>query len=289
MQLKQLLLFVSVATLLFSCQPEDVPPQSTGPLRDTTIKNLSYGADASQKIDLGLPADRTANTPLVVVVHGGGWSTGDKSELSWMINGFKQRGFAVANINYRLILNTADNYKMQLDDINGAVEFVLGKATEYSFNGQKLYIVGHSAGAHLSLCYAYTRNANGKVKAVGSMAGPTNLFSMSYYNSVVYDPILKPFLGVSLFPITSASEQRYKTCSPLFQASSAVAPTIFFHGDLDPVVNPDQATSMANTLGTLGVDKKLVTYPLTFHDWWADGTKTNNTLDELKNWFNGHP
>ena len=289
MQLKRLLLFVSIITLLSSCQPEEVPPKSTGPLTDTTITNISYGTDASQKIDLGLPADRTTSTPLVVVVHGGGWSTGDKSELSWMINGFKQRGFAVANINYRLTLNTSDNYKMQLDDINSAVEFVLGKATEYSFNGQKLYIVGHSAGAHLSLSYAYTRNANGKVKAVGSMAGPTNLFSMSYYNAVIYDPILKPFLGISLFPLTTASEQRYKACSPLFQASSTVPPSIFFHGDLDPVVNPDQSTSMVNTLGTLGVDKKIVHYPLTFHDWWSDANKANNTLDELKDWFTGHP
>ena len=36
-------------------------------------------------------------------------------------------------------------------------------------------------------------------------------------------------------------------------------------------------------LGTLGVDKKMITYPFTFHDWWTDGTKTANTMDELKN------
>jgi acetyl esterase/lipase len=291
MQKRNPVLFILIAVSLFSCEPEPInppPPPAPGPLTDTTINNISYGANASQKLDLGLPAGRTVATPLVVVVHGGGWSTGDKTELTWLLNGMKQRGFAVANINYRLTLNTPDNYKMQLDDVDSAVQFTLRQSGVYTFNGQKLYIVGHSAGGHLSLAYAYTRNANGKVKAAGSMAGPTDLFAMAYYNFNLYNPILQPFLGVPLFPSSPAATQHYKDCSPQYQATAAASPTIFFHGELDPVVNPDQSSSMFTKLGTLGVDKKLITYPFTFHDWWTDGTKTANTMDELKTWFNGH-
>ncbi len=283
-------LYVAIAISLFSCDPVPIePPPPPGSLKDTTIQNISYGTNASQKLDLGLPAGRTTATLLVVVVHGGGWSTGDKNELTWLLNGLKQRGFAVANINYRLTLNTADNYKMQLDDVDSAVQYTLRQAAVQTFNGQKLYIVGHSAGGHLSLAYTYTRNANGKIKAVGSLAGPTDLFAMSYYNSSIYNQILQPFLGVPLYPITTASEQRYKNCSPQYQATATSTPTIFFHGENDFVVLPDQSTNMYTRLGVLGVDKKIITYPLTFHDWWADGTKTANTLDELKTWFNGHP
>ncbi len=289
---KNLLLSVVVMVSLFSCEPDPIappPPPPPGPLRDTTIQNISYGANSSQKLDLGLPAGRTITTPLVIVVHGGGWSTGDKAELTWLLNGLKQRGFAVANINYRLTLNTPDNYKMQVDDVDSAVQFSLRQASIHTFNGQKLYIVGHSAGAHLSLAYTYTRNSNGKIKAVGSMAGPTDLFAMSYYNFNVYNPILNPFLGVPLFPLTVASEQRYKNCSPQYQATTTSAPTIFFHGDLDFVVTPDQSSSLFAKLGTLNVDKKIINYPLTFHDWWTDAAKTTNTLNELQAWFNGHP
>lgn len=287
-----LVLFSIVTVALFSCTPDpvDPPPNPTpGPLKDTTIQNISYGANSSQKLDLGLPAGRTSATSLVVVVHGGGWSTGDKAELTWLLNGLKQRGFAVANINYRLTLNQPDNYKMQLDDLDSAVQFTLRQASVYTFNNQKLYIVGHSAGGHLSLCYAYTRNANGKVRAAGSLAGPTDLFSMAYYNFNIYNPILQPFLGVPLFPSTPAATQRYQDCSPHYQATATSAPTIFFHGDLDPVVNIDQSTFMSGKLGTLGVDKRMITYTFTFHDWWTDGTKTANTMDELKTWFIGHP
>jgi acetyl esterase/lipase len=292
MRINSLVFLVVVAVSLYSCQPDntiDPPPPITGPLTDTTIQNISYGANSSQKLDLGLPAGRTVTTPLVVIVHGGGWSTGDKAELSWLLNGLKQRGFAAANINYRLTLTAADNYKMELDDLDSAIQFTLRLATTYTFNGQKLYIVGHSAGGHLSLCYAYTRNANGKVKAAGAMAGPTNLFSMSYYNPIVFNPILQPFLGVPLYPISTASEQRYKNCSPQYQATSTAPPTIFFHGEADFFIGPEHSTNMAFTLGTLGVDKRVVTYPFTFHDWWTEGAKTANTMDELKTWFNGHP
>lgn len=287
------LLAISILLLsLTGCQPDDIinpPPPPPGPLTDTTINNISYGANASQKLDLGLPGGRTVNTPLVVVVHGGGWSTGDKNELTWLLTGLKQRGFAVANINYRLTLNQPDNYKMQLDDLDSAVQFTLRQSSVYTFNGQKLYIVGHSAGGHLSLCYAYTRNASGKVKAAGSLAGPTDLFAMSYYNFNIYNPILQPFLGVPLFPSTPAATQRYKDCSPQYQATATVPATIFIHGELDIVITPDQSSSMHAKLGTLGVDRRIVTYPLVFHDWWTDATKTANTMEELKNWFNGHP
>ncbi|MEO7983154.1 MAG: alpha/beta hydrolase [Bacteroidota bacterium] len=293
MRINRLALILFMLITLISCQPDHtiIPtlPPPAGPLTDTTIQNISYGANATQKLDLGLPAGRTATTPLVIIVHGGGWSSGDKTELSWLLNGLKQRGFAAANINYRLALTSADNYKMELDDLDSAIQFTLRQSTQYSFNGQKLYIVGHSAGGHLSLCYAYTRNANGKVKAVSAMAGPSNLFSMSYYNPVVFNPILQPFLGVPLYPITIASEQRYKSCSPQYQVTSSSSPTILFHGESDFFITPDQSTNLAFTLGTLGVDKKVILYPFTFHDWWADGTKTANTMDELKTWFNAHP
>ena len=285
-------IFFAITTVsLISCQPGDItPPPDPTPivLKDTTIIDISYGTNTSQKFDIGLPANRTLTTPLVIVIHGGGWATGDKGELTWLLNGLKQRGFAAANINYRLTLNTADNYKMQLDDVDSAVQYTLRQAPVQVFNNQKFYIVGHSAGGHLALCYAYTRNANGKIKAAGSLAGPADLFAMSYYNFNLYNQILNPYLGVPLFPLTTASEQRYKSCSPQYQAAAASPATIFFHGEQDFVVTPDLSSSMFAKLGTLGVDKKIISYPLTFHDWWTDGNKVTNTLDELKNWFNSH-
>ena len=273
----------------YSCTPDNPPPNPSFPLVDTTLNNLSYGNDAAQKFNLGLPANRNSQTPLVVVVHGGGWVTGDKTELQFLLTGLKQRGYAVANVNYRLTTNNPDNYKMQLDDLDSAIQYCFRQASYYTFSNQKVYLVGHSAGGHLSLAMSYSRNTSGKIKAVASLAGPTDLFGLAYYNNVVYGTVLTTYLGVSLLPVTPATEQRYKSCSPQYQATATSPATIFFHGGLDPIVNPDQSNFLYARLGTLGVDRRLVSYPLTFHDWWTDNTKVNNTLDELKSWYQAHP
>ena len=100
--------FLFLFIYLSSCQPDPVNPPNTGPLRDTTLFNVPYGSDPAQKLDLGLPANRTNNSALVLVIHGGGWATGDKAELNWLLNGLKARGFAVANINGCLLQATAN-------------------------------------------------------------------------------------------------------------------------------------------------------------------------------------
>lgn len=224
------------------------------------------------------------------MIHGGGWNSGDKNELSFMVDGMKKRGFAVANMNYRLSPQSTDNYNMQLDDIHAAIEFLSSKATTYTFGTQKYYMVGHSAGGHLALSYAYTRNADKKIKAVGTMAGPTNLYNLAYFNAVIYEPVLSSFLGMNFYPATAQSEALYKNASPYFQAVSSSVPTILFHGDVDIVVSNEQSAMLANKLAELKVDNKYVFYsPFTGHDWWADYAKRENTMDELKTWFNAHP
>ncbi len=284
-------LITSLLSLLFlaSCRPDNPTPNGTFPLVDTILNDLSYGNDPSQKLNLGLPGNRNAQTPLVVVVHGGGWVIGDKSELQFLLNGLRQRGFAVANVNYRLTTNNPDNYKMQLDDLDSAIQYCFRNSTYYTFSNQKIYLVGHSAGGHLSLALSYTRNSSRKIKAVASLAGPTDLYGLAYYNNLVYGTVLTTYLGMPLLPVTPASEQRYKSCSPQYQATTSAPATIFFHGELDPIVNPDQSNFLYARLGTLGVDRRLISYPFTFHDWWTDNVKLTNTLDELKAWYLAHP
>ena len=274
-----------IALFLFSCNKESTittVPHSF-PLADTIIRNLSYGNNSAYTLDLGLPGNRTAETKMVIVIHGGAWSAGDKNDLNFMTSGLKARGFAVANINYRLSPQSDDNYAMQLDDIDSVISFLDKKTAYYIFNSKQFYITGHSAGAHLSLAYAYTRNSNGKIKAAAGMSTPTNLFNAAYYNTVIDAPLITPYLGEAL---TSASEQRYKDCSPYFQVNKNTVPTILFQGDLDFVVQKEQATSLGSVLTQNGVANKVIIYPFVFHDWWTNSDFVKNTLDETSAWFN---
>jgi acetyl esterase/lipase len=192
-----------------------VPPAPPARLPEAAYRNLSYGNNSAQTMDLLLPAGRTSATPLVVVVHGGAWVMGDKAELSFLADGLQDRGFAVANINYRLAPQSNDNFDMQLDDIGAAINSALADAGQYTFSSQKVYLVGHSSGAHIALGYAYARNSSGRVRAVGSIASPTNLYDLAYNNPAPGDwrTILQPITNTPLFPLTDASVARYRNVS----------------------------------------------------------------------------
>lgn len=282
--MRHLIFFCIAILMLASCEKEQQPGPETpqDAKKDTVIKNLSYGSDPAQKMDLYLPAARTDTTRVIILIHGGGWNTGDKGELSFFAEGWKKRGFAVANINYRLSPKTDDNYKMQLDDIGSSIQFLLNNANSYAYSKISFYMTGHSAGGHLSLAYSYTRNESRLIKAVAGMAAPTDLFRLAYYDPNVYAPLLTPYLGVAL---TSASEARYKNASPYYQVNESSVPTILFHGDLDFIVNKDHSTYLDAKLDKVGVDHRLKIYPAQFHDWWTNGDFVKNTLDETAAWF----
>ena len=283
--MKRSITYLIVLSFLFSCNKDTtlIPPAHTFPLADTIIQNISYGNNSAYKMDLGLPGNRTAATKIVIVIHGGAWSSGDKSDLNFVTLGLKARGFAVANINYRLSPQSDDNYSMQLDDIDSVISFLNQKAAYYIFNPNQIYITGHSAGAHLSLSYAYTRNSTGKIKAAAGMASPTNLFNAAYYNTVIDGPLITPYLGA---PLNSTSEQRYKDCSPYYHVNKNTVPTILFQGDWDIVVQKEQATNLGYLLTQNGIPNKVIIYPFVFHDWWTNGDLVKNTLDETAAWFN---
>ena len=271
--------------LCASCTKNDTV-EVTLPLTDTVISNLTYGDAANQKMDLYLPANRDQNTKLILLLHGGGWNAGDKGELSFLATGFKARGFAVANLNYRLSPQSSDNYGMQLDDVEAALNQLQSKAGFYVFNRNVFYITGHSAGAHLSLSYAYTRNSSGRIKAAAGMASPTDLVAGATANfGIVGNTTITPYLGG---PLTPASRATYEKASPVYNVTAGSPPTVLFQGTVDIIVPPAQSGALRDKLAQNGVPVKLVSYPGAGHDWWGDAARVNNTLDETAAWFRSY-
>jgi len=99
-----------------------------------------YGADPRQRLDF-TPGPR-ADAPLVLFIHGGAWSFGDKRIAAHMARHFNARGYAFASINYRLVPNAS--VEQQADDVAAALASLIGRAR------LPVILVGHSAGAHLA-------------------------------------------------------------------------------------------------------------------------------------------
>lgn len=114
---------------------------------DPAMQTMSYGQDALQAFDFWPGA--TADAPLVVFVHGGGWKRGDKQMMrgSAKLEHWQAAGYAVASLNYRLV--PAASVEQQGADVAAAVAYLRDNAERLGFDRHRIALVGHSAGAHL--------------------------------------------------------------------------------------------------------------------------------------------
>lgn len=121
-------------------------PEGVRVVRDRTY--VRYGSRCL-KLDLYLPARAPqAGTPAVVLVHGGGWNAGYRSEFVPMALRLAQRGYAAATISYRLAGEA--RYPAAVDDTRAAVRWVRRHAGRYRIDPRRIALAGGSAGAQLA-------------------------------------------------------------------------------------------------------------------------------------------
>lgn len=260
-------------TLLVSCKKNDVPADPNGAVQ---VKNISYGSHSQQTMDIYLPAGRsTTSTKVVILIHGGGWNTGDKSDFRSYVDSLKKRdpSFAIFNINYRLA-EGSNLFPAQEQDVKAAVEFILSKSSEYKIS-DKLILIGASAGAHLALLQAYKYNF--PVKAVVDFFGPTDLVDL--YNNppnTLIPPQLETVTGGD--PISQT--QLYEQSSPINYVNTNSCPTLIFHGGLDMLVSISQSTTLVTELQTNNVANEYVFYQTEGHGW--TGSKLSDSFDRIE-------
>ncbi|MES3016877.1 MAG: alpha/beta hydrolase [Bacteroidota bacterium] len=229
----QHLLVIAFLSIFVSCKKE---PKETN-LDATIISELSYGSDSKQKMDVYLPENRGSSTPVIVFIHGGGFVAGDKNEFSAQMKSLSAQGFAVLNVNYRLvdldgvltspIVHKPSTVKIadQLNDVQAAINFAAGKAGEWNISADKWGITGHSAGGTLSLLYAYgDKNTGKRIKVAGNWAGATTFAFSDESEFKLLDPRLVEVIyrAVGAEPV-NASKLAYMAVSPYWIANQSKA------------------------------------------------------------------
>ncbi len=278
-----LVLFL-VAGCVTSCGTDDSPNEpiqtSTESLKAETILDVSYGDTADQVYDIYLPTDRTLQTKILILIHGGGWTSGDKADMI----GFKDflhdqlPDIAVVNMNYRLADENNAPYPMQTDDISTVVNDLKENRGKYQI-GTDLGFVGISAGGHLSLLWSYALDIDKNVKMVCSIVGPTNLLDEAYQNSE--NEILQGL--VNQF---GSDDNILEQVSPLFQVYESSPPSLLFYGGQDPVVPLSQGVDLDKKLTGLGVEHEFTLYENEGHGWI--GENLFDTSIKLKDFIGEH-
>jgi acetyl esterase/lipase len=284
--------FIKIAFAVFllcfvaSCKKDGSPPETLDASKQQTVKNVMYGTDTAEKMDVYLPAGRsTSSTKIFVILHGGSWSEGDKADFNDVVDTLQilLPGYAIFNMNYRLAVNGKNVFPAALNDVGLALQYISNNAAKYAVDTQKLVLGGASAGAHLAMLQAYsTTNAN--LKAVVDLFGPADLTWL--YNNHPFPqfarPILENFLGVTL----AQNAALYAQASPINFVSASSAPTIIFHGNLDDVVPIEESEQLQAKLNSFNVPNSLIVYNGEGHGW--AGANLTDTYLKIVAFLNQH-
>ena len=251
--MKKILILLLISTFSGCSDDDNNNSNEIKVLEAQTLMNVSYGSDPQQLIDIYLPERKNDNaTKVLFLVHGGGWNSGSKEDMNASVAIAKQLfpDFAFVNIGYRLATATSPAYPKQIDDLKSVVAFI--QNGNYAVSEQYGFL-GVSAGAHLSMLYAYGFDPDQHVKAVCSIVGPTDFNDPAYANSPLAVAVL-PYLTPDITP------QFLTDVSPISHVSTQSAPTIQFMGNVDPLVPITQGQRLKAKLDSFNIANELNIY-----------------------------
>jgi acetyl esterase/lipase len=262
-----------LAALLFTTLACALPPQaasttsqqlSDGLQQDVSVEeNISYSAtDPVLRLDVYKPAGAASTPrPAVILIHGGGWTSFDKSTMQGIGNFLARHGYVAFSVDYRLFQNGKNPWPAQLDDVQRAVRWVRANAAKYNIDPNHIGAFGHSAGAQLAslLGMEDTRDNSdatlakysSRVQAVVDSSGPIDF-------TTIHDPDNTAFLTRFLAADYTTHPEIWRNASPAFHVAKTDAPFLIVHGTQDESVPIAQAQELHDKLKAAGVPVSLV-------------------------------
>lgn len=227
---------------------------------DTVEQNVEYGPGL--KLDVYKPGDAgTGMRPAVILIHGGGWTSFDKSTMKGMGGFLARSGFVAFAVDYRLFHGTDHRWPAQFDDVQRAVRWIRANAGKYGVNPDRIGAFGHSAGAQLAALLgmedtrdnsdAALAKYSSKVQAVVDVSGPTDF-------TTERDPEGRVFLSNLLNADYSTHPEVWREASPAFHVSKDNAPFLIVHGTRDQNVPMEQAQELYDKLKAAGVQVSFI-------------------------------
>lgn len=113
-------------------------------------KNINYTDkdDERRQLNVYYPKDAEVKKDVIIFIHGGSWSSGKKDTYWWIGRNLARKGVVTVNINYGLA--PQNQYGQMADDCVAAVKWVQNHISAYGGNAGRIFLMGHSAGAHLA-------------------------------------------------------------------------------------------------------------------------------------------
>ena len=261
-QLPRRSLFAMLPALLTACSAVDVLNATVSSDTYRSSADLAYGNHPRQKVDVYLPSQPLADmalvaggAPMVVFFYGGSWSSGDKADYRFVGEALASQGITVVVADYRL--SPEVRYPVFLQDSAQAMRWAFDNAQKFGANPNRIFVMGHSAGAYNAAMLALDKRWLGGVglspaRLAGwiGLAGPYDFLPIGDRQTrVAFE-----------WPNTPPDSQA------LFHASSGSPPALLLAPENDSLVNTQRSTvGMAQRLKNSGVQVESELYDTVSH------------------------
>jgi acetyl esterase/lipase len=210
--------------------------------------DVPYGANARQKLDLYVPVAARGTPPVVVFFYGGGWRKGSKEHYEFVASSLTKAGYVVIIPDYRLFPEV--RFPGFVEDGARAVAWTMQHAGQYGADPDEIFLMGHSAGAHIAALLAMDRRYMaahaidpGKFNGFIGLSGPYDFL-----------PIESGYLR-DVFP-----EDQRAASQPINFVSAEAPPTLLIHGTGDHRVYVGNSERLARRLSGQGADVTIRLY-----------------------------
>ncbi|MCX6138274.1 MAG: alpha/beta hydrolase [Ignavibacteriales bacterium] len=254
--MKSLLLFGSVFCFAFALIAQGSSTSMDLPAGCTVHPDLVYKTAGSWKglLDLYLPGDTTKPVPLVLMFHGGGWNHGKKANVQRGALIYLKYGWAVANIEYRL-LDVAPA-PAAVEDARCALLWLVKNANRFCLDPQRIVTTGSSAGGHLALMMGLLPPENRFDKDCET---GQNYHIVAVINNFGVTDIVEALKKTHWLDGAPDKASLAESLSPLTYIKKGIPPIITVHGDEDPLVPYSQAVRLHQKLDSAGVKNYFYT------------------------------
>ena len=246
------------------------------------VPNVTYhvASGVENKLDLYVPKNATGNTPVLLMIHGGGWVGGLKETYVMRLLPYLEKGFAVVNVEYRMAQVALA--PAAVEDCLCALRWIARNADQYNLDASRVVITGMSAGGHLSLTTGMIPSSAGLDRQCPERAfsGPrgddpatvvaiVNWYGITDVVDLLDGPNTKGYAVEWLGSLPNREEVATRV-SPLTYVREGLPPILTIHGDADPIVPYAHATRLKDKLDAAGVTNQLHTVPGGGHGRFSD-------------------
>ena len=211
---------------------------------------LAYGPESRQELDLYVP-EAPASEPraVVVFIHGGSWATGSKNQYRFVGSSLAEQGFIAVLPNYRL--SPAVTFPAFVEDAAQAVAWTLQNIERYGGDPRRVFVMGHSAGAHIALLLVLDQHylADAGVSA-DALRGAIGLSGP--YDFKINTDRLRTVFG-------SAPDPRQT--QPIRFVRGDAPPLLLIHGTADKVCWSEHSIRLTEQIRAAGGAAELKLYP----------------------------